>query len=297
MKRASTLALILLMISVSPLAAAEITFDPTDVAAGETWTETGSYGSNVTVTRSDSVQTFPAATQITSVTRTKVMKILAVGGDSRIDSLEVSYSAASLPDVVGKTYLLTVQGQKVDAVTYKDPANGSPSAAEEAFVKKDNSHFGQFRALNRIFRGNSTFTTGQSPRKINKNDAAELVNASGDMAVDDLDLTLADVIGSGDDQVAVFDVVLKLKGSIKSKPKQGDETLIAEKFAGDVLMDLTGTLRVKVNCRPAGLNLNGTHTMRATRFAPGPPERGRDKMTVNADGTTTLNFSYSGYAF
>ena len=284
----TTLIVASLLMLALPLMADSTTFTAADVVNGETWTESGNYSSSMTTTVFDSVRSLPPTTQSLTVNRSKTEKILDVGGDSRINSLQVTYSAASLADVVGKSYKLTVTGNHAD-VSYFDPADGTPSPAEIAFVQSDNSHFGQFRAMNRIF-GGQTFTVGEGVRHINKNDAADLINATTDVSVHGLDLTFTGVDSNG---FGIFSTTLTLNAKMRANPKPTDEQPDAEKFVGSMVVELSGTIKVNpATCRPGGLDLTGPSTLRGTRSASGHGN-GHDSMTVNGDGTSTFSFTYA----
>jgi hypothetical protein len=288
MKKLS-IASILLTLAV-PLAAQSVSFNSSDVAAGQSWTEDGNYSSTMTTTVFDSTRTLPAATQSHATTRSKNVKLTDVGGDDRINALEVTYTSASEPSVAGHTYAVSVSGNGVD-VGYSS-GGGSPSAAEVAFVKADNAHFGQFRSLNRLF-GGKTITIGSAVSPINKTDASELIDAT-DMSLDSIDLALQGVSGAGADRIAVFTGTLTLRGSMKSNAKSSDKTADDEKFSGDLRTTMNVTLKVRAaTCRPVELQLDGSTTINATRSAKGSASHGRDKMTVSGDGSSSLRLNYS----
>ena len=277
----------LLSLALSPLMADSTSFTAADVVNGETWTEAGSYASSMTITVFDSARALPPTTTSLTVNRSKTDKILDVGGGSRINSLQVTYSAASLAAVVGKSYKLTVHGNHAD-VEYFDPADGTPSDAEIAFVQGDNSHFGQFRAMNKIF-GGKTFTVGEGVNHINKNDAADLICATDDVSVEDLALTFTGVDGNG---FGIFNATLTLNAKMRGNSKPSDEDPGAEKFTGSTVTELSGTIKVNpATCRPGGLDLTGPNTLTGNRSAKGKGSHAT--MTVNGDGTSTFTFTYA----
>src|SRR3982750_2403955 len=108
----------------APLAAQQISFTSSDVAAGQSWTEDGNYSSTMTTTVFNSNESLPATTQSHATTRSKSVRLTDVGGDNRINALEVTYSSASEPSVAGHTYTVTVSGNSVD-VGYSG-GSGSP---------------------------------------------------------------------------------------------------------------------------------------------------------------------------
>jgi len=280
-----------LTLALSPLMAADFQCTAANVAAGETWTETGEYNSSLTITIFDSARELePIVTPGTSVTRTKTVKITGVGsGSGKIESVEVTYSSASVAAVVGKTYAVTVNGNHVD-VDYAPPTTGTPSTAELAYVAGDNSHFGQFRAINKIF-GGQTFSPNEGTRHINKNDAEELVNSSDDVSVESIDINFNEVLANGNGS---FDVTVKLKSNMKSNSKSTDEQPNATPFTGQLTMDLGGRFELNPStCRPTHVVLNGSNTMEATKSAKGNAGKGRDKMTVSGSGLTHISHTYT----
>jgi hypothetical protein len=284
------IASILLTLS-APLVAQSVSFTAGGIAAGESWTDEGSYASNMTLTVFNSQQTLPAVKHDTGGTRSKSVKITDVAGDGHIRSLEVTYTSASEPNVAGHTYTVSSSGNSID-VGYAG-GSGTPSASEVAFVKADNAHFGQLSALNKVL-GGKTFTVGNAISPINKNDASELIDNSGGIALDTISLTLQSVSGSGADQIATLTGTMTASGGIKSNAKPADETANDEKFSGDLHSTMNVTLKVRTaTCRPVELRLESATTVAAARSAKGAAGKGRDKMTVSGDGSSSLHLNYS----
>lgn len=270
------------------LQAQSVTFGSAPIGAGDQWSESASYTATITTTVHDSVREVNSTTTAQSVTRSKTSKATAVGGDGRLNGVDVTYSAVSvngtsLSNVVGKTYRLTVAGSNV-TVAYAD-GNGVPTADEIAFVSTDNAHFGQFRAIDKIV-GGKTLAPGAvvTPNKV---DAEELVNATEGIAVDSMTMTLSGVSGSGAAQVATFNVSIVLRGGVT----KGASHKTTEEFAGAVTMTLSGTMDIKVqNSRPAGLNVAGPTSLAARKNAKAGTTK---QMTLSGAGNSSIAISYS----
>jgi hypothetical protein len=274
----------LLALSMTPLLAADFSFTPADVVGGVSWTETGTYHSDLNIVLNDSARELPPVTRTLDVTRSKSVTVVQAGGNDVINVLDVSYTAAPVATVVNNTYRLTVKGNHAD-IAYADPTKGTPTDAEIAFVDGDNTQFGQLRALNRIF-GKKSFTTDQAA-KVNKNDAEELINVGPDLDVSDLTLTLRSVNGD----VASFDISLTLQSNIKKgSPDQVDSPF----STGGMTIALAGTLQLKTTtCRPTSIVLNGTTTLTGSKPTPGHSKNHDATLTVNGTGTTNFSFTYA----
>ena len=239
----TSLSILLLTASVS-FAADEVTFGSAALQPGDSWSDTATYSSNVTLNGSAQEQ---------NTSRTKETSVSDVGGDGSIDAAVVTYSAASrngapLP-VTGHSYAIAASGNSVD-VSYA--GGGTPSEGEIAFVRSDNAHFRQMRAYDRIF-GGKKFTVG-STAQVNRNDAAELVNAGDGVNVSAFALTLRSVRTENGVEIATFDVSMTLNTGIKHGHGKG----AAAAPAGGMVITLDGTLDVQVsNARPALLDVTG----------------------------------------
>ncbi len=242
--KTTTLFAALVLLSATLAFGDDVTFGSAAVSTGESWTDISTYASHVT---------FGGNVREQTVTRTKETTVNAVGGNGAIDAAEVAYSAATRNDVplpvVGRRYAVSSHGNSVD-VAYAD--GGTPSAEEIAFVRSDNAHFRQLRAYDRIF-GGKTFSIGSSVQP-NKNDSAELVNASDGVSVNALALTLRSVRTEDGVQIATFDVSM----TVGSNVKHGRGKSAAPAPAGGMTLSLDGTLDVYVsNARPALLDVRG----------------------------------------
>jgi len=256
---------------VATTASAEsITFGSTDISAGDSWTETSSYSSNVSMS---------GVSHEKNVTCNKSSRVLAAGNNNRIESLEVTYADATFGAVAGKRYAVSASGNSVD-VSYAN--GGTPSAEEVAFVRSDNAHLNQFRALDRIFGGN-TFTVGTSTSPHAK-DAEELVNLADGVELRGMALTLRSVSGTGADRVAKFDISMTLGSGVTEK-KKGKAPAAGN---GGMTMTLNGTLDVAVaNGRLLLLDVNGPISM-TTR-------KPNNQAIADGSGSMSMRVSYSGF--
>jgi len=213
--------------------ASDVTFTASPAAPGLTWNDASSYATSATLSAGSATP----VTTASSATRTKTCRALEVGGDGRIESVEVSYAAASNAAVAGRSYVVTPQ-----QVTYA--GGGSPSEAEVEFVRGDNAQFGRFRALERIFDGR-TVSIGASfaPKK---QDADELFEFPGGR-VNSVALTLRSVLNG----VATFDISMSVESDAKEKKSK-------KAAAGGMSMTLDGTLTLSVaTSRPMSFDVSG----------------------------------------
>jgi hypothetical protein len=233
MKNTSISTAIVLLFAATFASAAEVTFTATPAVSGLTWEDSSSYATSATLSAGSAAP----VTREYSVTRSKTCRALEVGGDGRIDSVEVSYSASSNAAVAGRSYIVTPQ-----LVTYS--GGGAPSAAESEFVRGDNAQFGRFRALERIFDG-KTVAIGASFQP-KKQDADELFEFPGGR-VNSVALTLRSV-ASG---VATFDISMSVSSDAKEKKSK-------KSAAGGMSMTLDGTLMLSVaTSRPVSFDVSG----------------------------------------
>lgn len=284
---------LLFVVTLTPAFATDFSFTPADVVDGTSWTETGAYHTHLTITLHDSARQITAIppatpggaptpiTRDVDVTRSKTVTIVTAAANDRISVMDVTYTDGPA-FVLNKTYRLTVQGNHA-GIAYGGTTTGTPSVEEVAFVDGDNAHFGQLRALNRIF-GKKSFSVGDNVR-VNKNDAEELINVSDDLDVSDLTVTLTDVTNN----VATFSMSLTLQSTIKKgSPDQTDGF-----STGGMTIVLTGQLQLNTtNCRPTTMALAGTATLNGSKPAAGHSQGHDATMTVSGDGTTSFNFTY-----
>lgn len=260
MKR--TMIIITLLLTASIASADSITFHAAGAATGMTWNQSTSYAANVTVTVSDAA---PVTTQ-QNVSTQKSNRVLEVGGDGRIDSVEVTYSASSNASVAGHSYVVTPHG-----VTYA--GGGAVPDDEAAFVNSDNTQFGQFRALERIFDG-TTIAIGSSfePKK---QDAEELLNIAEDVRLRSMALTLRSVSNG----VAQFDISMTIDSDAKEKNNN-------KAASGGMSMTLDGTLSVSVSTsRPIVLDIAGPVHVDVRK-----PQGDR---AVDGNGTASMRVDYT----
>lgn len=238
MKRTINITLIALLLTALPFtagAATQVTFGSLEPVAGQTtWTETAAYETRIVANAGEST----SSAVNNKVMHEKTCKVLELDGAGRIDVVLVTYSAASNGAVSGRSYVVTPDG-----VDYA--AGGTPSDEELRFVRGDNASFGQFRALDRIF-GGQTFTIGESfePKK---NDAEELINVAAGTQLRSMALTLRSVANG----VATFDVSM----TMDSNPKEKKSGKAAN---GGMTLKMDGTLDVTVaTSRPVRLEAGG----------------------------------------
>ncbi|HEX8172179.1 MAG TPA: hypothetical protein VF824_16715 [Thermoanaerobaculia bacterium] len=251
-------------------AADSVTFGSTSAAAGMTWSESSTFTNDVTIGGVGGGA--PLQVAQTSA-RSKQLTVREVGADGRIRSADVTYTAATDNDAVtGKTYRVTRSGNTAE-VTYAN--GGTPPAPELAFVAADNPHFAQFRAYERIF-GGKTFTIGSSTEP-NRNDAQDLVNASGEVTVTAISLTLRSVTSG----VATFDISMTLRSDVK----KGRGHNAQEPASGAMTLTLDGTMTVAVaTARVTSLDVTGP--MHVTRTKP------TGAVASDGSGNVSLHVEY-----
>lgn len=254
--------LIALTLAAFAASAENVTFSAAGAHNGMTWSESAEYASSMTVTQSGGAPVVSSS----NASRAKSNRVLAIGGDGRIDSVEVTYGMASNANVAGHTYVVTPSG-----VTYS--GGGAPSAEEVAYVRDDNTQFGQFRALERIFDG-TTIAIGSSfsPKK---QDAEELLNVGDDLRLRSMALTLISVANG----VAHFDISL----SVDSDPKEKKSNKSA---TGAMSMSLDGTLAISVStARPVALDVSGPMQMNV--------KNAKGDSASDGSGNASMHVDYS----
>ena len=256
MKRTSIIFALVLLCSAATASAETVTFGaPAAVGANTTWTDSASL----------TTAAGPAIARTAS--RNKTCVVRAIDGAGRIDSMTVTYSTSSNAAVAGKSYLVTPHG-------VSSAAGGAVPEAEAAFVSVDNSNFGLFRAIERIF-GNDTFELGRAYEAKNRVDAEELLNVPDRTRLGSFVFTPRSVSGG----VAEFDVTMTLESTPKKK-KDGTTP------AGRTTVTLNGRLRMTVaTVRPLQLALDGTISESSVK--PNRTEGG------NVAGTTSMTVDYS----
>ena len=253
MKRTFTI-LTLALLCTAAASAETVTFGAPDaVGANTSWTD------------SASLTTSAGPSHSRTAARNKTCVVQAVDGAGRIDSMTVTYGASSNAEVANKSYLVTRHG--VTSAT-----GGAVPAAEAAFVSADNSNFGLFRAIERIF-GNDTFEIGRTYEAKNRVDADELLNVPDRTHLREFHFTPRSVSGG----VAEFDVTMTLE----STPKKKKDGTTPE---GRTTVTLSGKLKMTVDSvRPLQLALDGTvseSSVRPNRTA-GGNVAATTSMTVN----------------
>ncbi len=250
-----------------------ISFGSSPVTAGESWNDTAAFESKVTL---GSIE------KETRVARTKETIVRNVSGNGSIDEAEVAYSSATrngapMP-VEGKRYAVSASGNSIE-VSYA--AGGAPPEDEAAFVRSDNAHFRQFRAYEKIF-GGQTFAIGESV-PVHGNNAQDLVNASGEVEVRALALTLRSVSGSGDARTATFDVSMTLD----SRAKQGKGKKV-DAPGGGMTLTLNGTLEVRVHDgRPMLLDVGGPLSVSVKKPS--------NAVIASGNGSASFRIAYDGF--
>jgi hypothetical protein len=234
MNRKVILTALALLLAATTVSAQNVSFTSLPPVAGQTeWTESASYETSI-----QSVADTKTANTSRTVDRAKTCRVLAIDGAGRIDSVAVTYSASSNPAVNGRSYVVTPNN-----VSYA--TGGTPPPQEAQFVRADNAGFGQFRAIDKIF-GGQTFTINRSFSP-NRNFAEELLNVANGMQLSAISLTLRSVT----DGVARFDLSMTVESSPKVKKN-------AEAAPGGMNMVLNGTLDVTTaTSRPVLLDVAG----------------------------------------
>jgi hypothetical protein len=262
MNRKAIITLIAMTFAAVAASADSVTFHASEARNGMTWNESAEHSASVTLTTSSAA---PVTTNNSS-SSTKTNVVLAIGNDGRIDSVEVTYGAASNASVAHHSYVVTPSG-----VTYS--GGGAPSAEEVAYVRADNAQFGQFRALERIFDG-ETIAIGSSfsPKR---QDAEELLNVGESLRLRSMALTLRSV----SDGVARFDVSIGIDADPKEKKSKKSAT-------GAMWMTLDGTLLVTVStARPVSLDVSGPLQMNVKKPNGGHAADGSGNAAMRIDYT------------
>jgi hypothetical protein len=291
-----------------------VTFGSATLAVGDSWTETSSYGSDITVTidngmgagnphNGNSLLGPTQRRQQKSISRVKSVKVTSVAA-SRISGLEVQYSQVTVNGVdqtsmfAGKKYAIDIDGNHVSSVAYVGSTAEVP-AAEVAFVTSDNSNVGQVREMRRTF-GGETVSIGSSLTAKNPND---LFDVGTGLTVSSFSMKLTSVEGEAPNQIASFDVALTITGGVKKgKGASGD----APFATSSVQMNLAGPLRASVaNGRIIDFSLSGPATAGGEKESKGKNKSGQEvvgkkgangagsrSMVVTADGTASLAASF-----
>ena len=260
------------------------------LAVNESWTESLASSSSMTMTIHDSYRE-QQRTIATGLSVTKQVKVLGVGPNGEASGLEITYTAATLNGtplpVASRTYLVSIQGNRVAAITY--PGGGTPGAAELEFVERENRSLDRVSAFIQIFGGIATDTWVAVPRPL----ASRLMNADDDTNVESMSVRFRSVSGTGDDAIAEFDARVSLETPMK-KGKNHKENEAA--FTGTLEREFpAGVIRVAVtSCRPVELRFIGTDndTVTASRAAHGKPGK-HDQMTISGVGSSSLEMSWS----
>lgn len=280
------------VVAVAPMtsSAAAVELTGRALAVNESWTESLASSSSMTMTIHDSYRE-QQRTIATGLSVTKQVKVLGVGPNGEASSLEITYTAATLNGtalpVASRTYLVSIQGNRVAAITY--PGGGTPGAAELEFVERENRSLDRVSAFSQIFGGIATDTWVAVPRPL----ASRLMNADDDTNVESMSVRFRSVTGTGDDAIAEFDARVSLETPMK-KGKNHKENEAA--FTGTLEREFpAGVIRVAVtSCRPVELRFIGTDndTVTASRAAHGKPGK-HDQMTISGVGSSSLEMSWS----
>jgi hypothetical protein len=278
-----------------------VTFGEVPVVVGDSWTESSTYTTTTTLALNDGYRDLDAVVRNTSVEQEKTVTVKEVVGNDRITAVEVVYTMVKLNGTdltstfAGKTYLVTVTGNKAAVVTYA--AGGSPSDAEVAFVASDNNRLGQMRAMNKTFGGKSV-AIAQLPYEMRASDPTELIDAEAGMTVRDFKMVLTNVTGEGEEQTASFDVVLELSSGAR-KPKGAAATDPDPFDTSSMTLDLTGVLVADVTTgRIASISLSGPATITARKNDPRGKKGGGSTaserfLSVAGTGAATMESSYT----
>ncbi|HXG58026.1 MAG TPA: hypothetical protein VNL91_03295 [Thermoanaerobaculia bacterium] len=285
----------LLLAQSDPPPPATATFVAAGVNAGDTWTEQASYGSSFTITIDDSWRDvsgrIPQPTTTVSISRTKVVKVTSARENDTITGMEVTYTAASaggtpISSVVGKTYVLVINGNNVGSVTYAGTTTATPTGEEVAFVTADNAHFGQIRAMNKTL-GGKTVAVGQNVRAFDPDD---LINTADGMSVRNFVMTLRSVDAGG--QTATFDVTMELVGRMKKGKGQNDPDTPFD-LSDALEMTLGGSLTVRTTTsRITSLSISGPTTLRGRKLASGKAGK-HDQVKMDGSGNASIDVSYT----
>jgi len=230
MKR--TICLLLFFVAATAFAQTTVTFGPTDVAAGTSWTETATYRTDIAaMTVGD--QTSPPISR--AIHRVKVVTVDDVDANGRISQVTVLYSSVSggPPEIDGKSFVVVRSGN--DALV--QGVGFEPTDAQRAFVEADNANFRLFFACEKIFHRPQPYTVGV-PEAIHSF-AEDLVNTTDGVSVDSMTIALTGVDPLTN--VATFDVVSTVSAS--AKKGRGHSSATA---AGGMTCNLSGTMKVAV---------------------------------------------------
>jgi hypothetical protein len=259
------------------------------LAVSESWTESLANSASLTLTIHDSYRD-QQKTVTTEVAVTRQVTILALAPNGEASDLAVTYVAATtngttLP-VQGRTYHVSIQGNRVGSVTYA--GGGAPPAEEEEFVRRENRSLDRVSAFQRIFDGIATDAWVDVPKPL----AGRLMNVDDETVVDSMRVRFRGVTGTGDDAVAEFDASLSLVTPMKKGKNHKEEEA---PFAGTLRREFpSGIIRVALqSCRPVDLDFHGTgtDTLSASRAAHGKAGK-HDRMTVSGVGSSSLVMSW-----
>lgn len=287
MNTRTSLLLASLIVIGTTAAAADFTARPLE--AGESWTETLSSASDLTITLNDSYRSQQRDID-TDIRISKTMTVLGVAPNGDASEVAVTYgdvtqNSTTLP-VSGKTYHLDLQGGHV-GVSY--PGGNAPPAEESAFVARENRSLDRVSAFGKVFDGIATNDWVSVPKPL----AARLINASEDTTIGQLRVKFRRIEGTGDDAIAEFDADLSLVTPMK---KNGSDRKTAFGFSGTLYRNFpTGTIRVRVaSCRPVLLWFAGSNTdsIEGSHAANGKAGK-HDRMTISGTGSASLEIAFS----
>jgi hypothetical protein len=307
--RIALLSFVLLIVAATAATAEPLTFGTVTLSTGSTWTQSGRYGSSIRLSvdngmgtgHSYSASVPPAeALQEKSVAVVKTVTVRAMAGP-KISAADVEYSSVRINNVdvtskfSGKTYVLTINGSRVNAVSY--PGGAEPPADEVAFVRGDNVNIGQMREMDRTFGGKSV-NIGDTLRA---QDPEDLFDVQAGFSVDFFSMRLARVDGEAADAVATFDLSLNVSSSIrKGKNAAASDP---EPFADSrVTLRLDGVLRANVATgRILEIDLSGPASASGSRDAEAEGVKGKGgrggastrRMSASGTGTGFMKSTYS----
>lgn len=283
---------LVILIAVPAQAEPSITFTATTLEVGDTWTDHSLLATSITFQRNDSYRDLPPEPRATSVDRTKTVKVREVTGSGKIGEIEVTYGAVVQDGVdrtslfAGRTYVVSLKGNKATALEYSDGT--IPPESEAEFVLWDNNRHEQVRAMNRTF-GGETLVVGQTLRAVDPND---LIDADSGMTVSNFAMVLQSI--SSDGEEATFAITFDLANSVK---KIKNATADDEEPFGSMQLALAGTLVAKKNSRIVSIDLSGPAIVTGTKAVDGGYRGGGNaKMqrakTISGNGTSTLSTTY-----
>lgn len=231
MKR-TLFSLLLVVLSTTVLAQTSVTFGPTDVAVGTSWTETATYRTDLPAMTVGEA-TAPAISR--TVSREKHVTVDDFDANGRIRRVTVVYERVDggPSAVAGRSFVVTRSGN--DALV--EGIGFEPTDAERAFVEADNANFKLFFACEKIFHRARPFTVGEVEAIHSL--AEDLVNTTEGVNVDSMTIKLTGV--DPVTNVATFEVLTRLSTSAKNGRGRG-----AAAAPGGMTLHLNGTMQVAV---------------------------------------------------